>query len=177
MIFLGSLSFSGDASLDFDISSMLAGEMLQVFWYDCRGDIDGLNLLMRVSTNGGSSFDSGTNYSYQNANWEATIGAGNSSLATTSLPMGSLLSGNRAGHDAGEGISGHATLFAPRSALTSHWVGQASYISDSTAAMGLSGFSGRYNTASAITDVQVLAGGATADLTSGEVHFYRVKIA
>lgn len=130
------------------------------------------NLLVRVSTNSGSTYDSGTNYGWDAASWRA--GAGFTVGGAAGATSMSLTTAN------GLGVSNAATggvvfralhLFSPNSAaLFKQFVGDGEMLyQDGTTRVMLS-FGGEYSSATAVNAVRFLF--SSGNIASGTIRCY-----
>ncbi len=74
LILLEQHTASGSASLDFTTCISSSYDVYMIEFVNIVNATNGVNFLMRMSTNGGSSYDSGTNYSW--VRWGANPGGG-----------------------------------------------------------------------------------------------------
>jgi len=129
---------------------------------------DGAKIGFQMSTNGGSSYDGGSNYS-----WSATANVANGSPSgngSTSATMMNVVNG-QSSNAAGNPLSGSVQMFgAPASGSSVNLVGQLLGFDTSDTRFLAWVFTGNYHSTSAVNAFQVLA--STGNLDTGTVRCY-----
>jgi len=115
MRLLTSGSASNAASLDVVLTSYTAYQTVMLVLNDVIPQTDDTQLLMRFSTNGGSSYDSGANdYQYATvaANSNLTgVSVGSATVGTSSISLSSATAANKLSSDAGAHAEFVITIF------------------------------------------------------------------
>lgn len=101
---------SSSASLDFTSWYSSTYDTYKIVLTSVLPATDAAVLYMRLSTNGGSSYDSGANYYFGAFTWNTATGLGTLSGQTQICPVGNYGVSNAA---TGGGVSGEITLYDP----------------------------------------------------------------
>ncbi len=170
LILLEQHTASGSASLDFTASISSTYDEYEIHFIDIVPASASAVLAMRMSTNGGSSYDSGNNYGESVFAWNAlgTASAGNVSGASRiQLTFTNIGTTSTDG-----GVKGKITLFNPASSSTWKTVhGQIAFI---TSGAGQDGqvLTGYYQVTTAVDAFQFLM--STGNIASGTIRVYGV---
>jgi hypothetical protein len=160
------------AALDFSLTGDYE-EYLIKFW-DLKPVADAVALLIRTSTDGGSSFDSGaSDYAFGLLNQIGTVASATESTGTTAIKA-NLDSGNssRIGNDTNEtGCCGEITICAPSDAVYTTVKGSISFVNAlGSTCVGV--FAGRRLSAAGVDAARVLF--SSNSIASGKAQLYRV---
>lgn len=168
---LSTATISSDATVEFS-SSIIDNSTYKDFMFVLRHvepATDGASLYMRISTDGGSTFESGaSSYAYV-AISGTTAGGG---PTETNAVASHVLVFSAAGTDTGEdGVSGSVTLFNAASSLRTIVKGEVSG-RNNTGALAQRAFTGECGT-TVVNGVQFLF--STGNLASGAISVYGVR--
>lgn len=132
------------ASLDLVLTAFTHFRSLEIRLTGWRPATDGANLTMRVSTDGGASFDTANNYEYGNYGLRFGVGASNTtSGATSTLNLTANGSAVGPGNAAAEGLNAVIELLnITNAARFSQFLWRASFIDASAGAVGQVNFGG-----------------------------------
>jgi hypothetical protein len=168
---------SASASLDFKTrnKSGLTGNLIQTDFDEYLLEL--LNLVpttnaqplwLRVSTDGGGTFDSGANYSYGQMAWTAATNAFAGATGATKI----ILTISNLSNSANWGITGRVHLYSPGSAIFKQIDGSL-HILDSASTRAKNEVFGAYEVATAVNAFQLLF--ASGTIASGTARCYGVR--
>lgn len=168
LVLLETETASGSATLDFACPSSTYDQYVFEL-ANVLPATDATRLFVRVSTDSGSSFDSGNNYG--TSDWRWTVGgtAAGGSVGTSGIviPATTELS-----NTAEEGLSGNLKFYNVNSTVShKHVVGSLFFQGTSTLQVGVSQI-GVYLSTSAITDVRFLM--ETGNVATGVIRCYGI---
>jgi hypothetical protein len=127
------------------------------------------NLLVRVGTGGGPTFDAGANYAYATNEWQAAGGAiAGAAGSATSM----ALTRNGISTVANWGCSGSLRLFDPAGALYKWIMGKVVYEYSGGDAPILSDLMGTYRSTTAVTAIRFLF--SSGNIASGTIRCYGI---
>ena len=159
---------SSSATLDFTTFISSTYDDYQFRFLGLVNATNSQDLLCRMGTGGGPSWDTGANYSYENFVWRAGASAVSGATGVTSIKMnfnGATVSNAQTGI----AVSGHANFYLPQN--TTFWKeinGIASYWDASFRVNN--NFDGRYESTTAVTGVRFFF--ASGNITSGIIRVY-----
>jgi len=169
MRLISTATASSSASVSFTGMSSLYDEY-EIHMFNVKPQTDTANLLMRTSTNGGSSYDSGaSDYAYAISDW-STAGT---SVGAASTGATAILIANSVGNDTNEnGVSGQAVLCTPASAIyaTVHF---STAFRASNGSLYIGNGAGQRLAAADVDAIQFLF--SSGNITSGEFKLYGVR--
>jgi hypothetical protein len=168
LVLLEQHTASASASLDFET------------WYDAAYDTylieivalvvatDNVNIILRMSTDGGATYDSGNNYAWA-ANQVATnaFNAGVGSAADSSIQLARAVD-----NAATNGVIGHYTLANPASTASYKGLTGQSFMLQNDANFYVMNGGGLYLSTTAVNAFQILA--SSGNLASGTVRVYGI---
>ena len=161
---------SNSATLDFACPSGTYDAFMFVF-VNILPATDGADLTMRMSTDSGSSFDSGTNYAWATFVWRAAatatagVDSGGTAINLTNYDIENTASEG--------GMTGHIILANPASTAShKRIIGKNTFMDTSGFNLGIEN-SGKYLSTTAVTDVQFLM--SSGNITSGAVYCYGMQ--
>lgn len=168
LVFLEAHTASTSAQLDFTsfISSTYDEYLFDIV--DLHLATDNVNLLARMGTGAGPTYDTGSNYAWAGFRYAHNGSAAAGSTGTTSL---GLDASGGIDNGANYGLSGAFRLFNPQSATYKRFIGQLSYIDNALSPLG-SQFSGLYLSTTAVTAIRFLA--SSGNITDGTIRVYGV---
>lgn len=163
-----SQTVSGVSSIDFTTGIDNSSDVYLFELADMVSTTDASDLLVRMSTNGGSSYLQGTEYDYAREGLTGAAGAASGAGASTS----SIIPINASGNSTGEYFSGFMKLYAPSG--TSRYKGVTGQITtfQSTPVFVHWGFGGVIKTTSAINAVRFVM---SAGNISGTITLWKLK--
>lgn len=170
LVLLEQHAASTSATLDFTSSITSNYDSYVIKFVNVIPATNGVNFLMRVSTDGGLNYDSGANYS--------AVTFGNSSSGSGN-GGGTALSGmyvsfgtNTISNNSNWGVCGEIALVAPGSAIYKRIYGKVSYLSTGGTPREQIDLSGAYESATAVNAFQFLF--SSGSITSGIIRCYGV---
>lgn len=173
LVFLESHTASSSATLDFTTAISSTYETYKIEFVDLLPANNNVNLLMRVGTGGGPTYDSGANYAwFENTHRN---GGGDTNQGATSGATSMQLAGDGVGvsNSANFGVSGSITFANPNSAIyKKHW-GQMWWYYDTGADPVLNIVMGTYRSTTAVTALRFLM--SSGNISSGTIRVYGVS--
>lgn len=169
LILLQQRTASASTSLDFAAAIIARYSEYLIEFENIIPATDAIDLWMRMSTNGGSSYDSGNNYSYESWLWRAaaTGQSGATAQAQILISNGATLS-----NSASWGLTGSARLYSPASAsLFKQLNGQMGFFTSASLRVGTT-LHATYESATAVNAFQFLM--SSGNITSGTIRVYGV---
>ncbi len=168
LVLLEQHTASSSATLDFTTWYSSTYDLYQIEFLNLVPATANVDLYIRVSTNGGSSYDTSNNYATSVLTWVSNI-SGNAGNALGSLTGHWMLRGNAdATNSASYGFVGTAKLFNPGGSAFKAWRGSFAYNTGSVYA-GLETAS-VYTSASAVNAFRVLM--SSGNIASGTIRVY-----
>lgn len=163
---------STSASLNFTTGITSTYDEYEVELIQIVPATNSVNILLRVSTNGGSSYDSGSNYSWAGFRSSAIGSASAGSSGTTSIGLDA--SGTQSNSSTTGGLNGSFRIFNPLGgSMYTRFTGNIG-INDGTGNPDVTIIlSGSYKSTTAVNAFQILA--SSGNLTSGTIRLYGIK--
>ncbi len=172
MVLLEEHTASGSADITFTTSISVTYDEYRFELINIVPANNNVNLLMRVSTDGGATYDSGANYAWDGASWRA--GAAFSQGGASGATSMSLTTANGLGvsNSAVGGVVMRAlTLFNPLStAVHKQFVGDGELLFQDGTTRVMISFGGEYSLTTAINAVQFLF--SAGNIASGTIRCY-----
>jgi len=167
LVFLEEKTASASATLDFTTCISSVYDTYEIVFVNVLPATDGAQLLMRMSTDGGSSYDSGGNYQASLWAWHNTAGgfSGEASGAT-SLKVTITMDNTDANYP---GADGTIRLYNPGSNKYKQVAGQTSF-RDSANGQTSCTFKGTYLSTTAVNAFRFLF--SSGNITSGTIRVY-----
>jgi hypothetical protein len=167
LVLLETQTASSSAQLDFTASITSTYDDYIFKLVNIIPATDGTTILMRMSTDGGSSYAS-TSYT----NWQVRFDSGSSGVGGSATNAVALAEGNGIGNASAFGLVGTVELFAPGSSSV-HKAVEGSVVFRSAAGTRIKHtFGGAYESNTAVNAVRFLA--ASGNITSGIIRCYGV---
>ena len=177
MIFLTTSLPSAASTLEVDLTtapfSLAAGEQLILVINDLTVSVDDRWVGIRCSTDGGSTFDAGTNYQYQHYSSVGATPVSNGNSATGAMYFSSPSAAEGLGNATNESMSGEFVFYNLVDTRWARMVGHAAYEWPS-GSMCQADATGTHKSTSAVTDLEISAESGTF---SGTFYWYKRKIA
>lgn len=172
LVLLEQHAASASASLDFTsfISSTYDEYLIEIL--GLTPATNNADLLLRMGTGAGPTWDSGNNYTFEHFVWRAGGSAVNGTAATSSIRVSYYQGGADHVNNATAAfmVNGRATLFLPQSTTFYKRVeGRVSYI-DISPFRVTNEFQGSYDSTTAITGIQFLM--SSGNITAGTIRAY-----
>lgn len=168
LVLLEQHTASNSASLDFTTAITATYDEYQIEFIDLLPATNSVGLNMLMSTNGGSSYDTGANYGYivkaSNRFGDTTAGADSGANA---LP---LIRGGVIANTASTSLSGSCKLFNPGGANYKNVVGNFGYFAGANLELGAT--NGFYLISTAVNAFRILF--TSGNITSGTVRVYGI---
>ena len=179
LVFLKELTASASASLDFtartDGTAIIQSDFdsYLIILLSVIPATNAVTMLFRVSTDGGSTYDSGNNYSYSAFRWSSTGSV--VSGATPAAPTSSILlsAGDTLSNNSNYGMCGEILLINPGSAIYKRILGNNLAIHNSANSTNVTAnIAGTYQSATAINAFRFIT--SSGNITSGVIRVYGI---
>lgn len=167
LVLLEQHTAASSASLDFTTCITSAYDEYLLELLQIIPATNGVSLRLRMSTDGGSTYDSGTNYSYTRWGWVPAGASAAGDEGATSIQMANGPASNSANY----GISGRLSLISPGSAIYKPVTGLISYFDSSSRTSG-ENIVGFYKSATAINAFRFLM--SSGNIASGTIRVYGI---
>jgi hypothetical protein len=157
---------STSAALQFKSWYSASYDTYQISFVSLLGSVDGAKISIQCSTNGGSSYDTGSNYAWSSYFTAYNGAGGNGSTSDTQMSIVNAQSNN-----ANQALVGQIRMYSPASSNYKLFEGTlVNEDSSSDGRVAFWGFGGQYKSTSAVNAFQVIPG--SGSLTSGTVRVY-----
>jgi hypothetical protein len=170
LVLLDSKTAANSASLDFTTAITSAYDEYVVEFINVTPATNGVSCVMRVSSNGGSSWDAGANYNFVQRIQSSTYAAATEQLSATSVYLGGVLSNTAS---AG-GLNGRLRIFNPLSTTAVKWFqSNTAFLASNDSHFYLLDVAGQWNiSGTAQNAVQFLM--STGNIASGTIRIYGI---
>ena len=164
--FLGTVTASNQATVVF--TTLTGYTNYLVYWNNLTPVTNAATLSLNVSTNGGSSYDSGSNYDYAYTSGTSGGATGGGASATTSIGLSALGIANTAG----SGGSGKIEIINPAGTSRTGVIGHHAFL-DSASVYGCVNVSGQYLSTTTVNAIQFSM--SSGNISTGTFNLYGIK--
>ena len=170
LVLLEQHTASSSASLDFTSAISSTYDEYVIECVNVVPATNGVNLVMRCSTNGGSSYDSGSNYFWDGGSWRAGAGFAVGGGTDTSISL-TAANGLSISNDSKWGVCATLRLYNPLSTgVYKQVIGKAIMIYVSTTIRVMIEIGGQYTSLTAVNAFQFLF--SSGNIASGTIRVY-----
>lgn len=173
LVLLEQHTASASASLDFTTCISSTYDEYQIEFVNVVPETDAVDLWMRMSTDGGSTYDSGSNYFFSgfgfNNTGSSVLGVGSAAKTTAIKFQNAANIDNSADY----GVVGSGRLFSPgSSSLRKYFQYRVTYLDNTAAVLQNLDGTGIYDSATAVNAFQFLM--SSGNIASGTIRVYGV---